>query len=178
MLGAVSPESFDTLHSYSNTFQMPFVTPWFPEKVSHVSKCSITIIIPPSRVSVFNRSSGSFHKRIDRWKRKWQKNHQTEKRWSEKWHTHTHTQCHTGRRTGPGSKEWVNECERKKKGNEYEINQGCETCIRSLRIAFTSWWTLSYPFLGLWLCLQKLAKKKEKERTLHQWKRLRNKRRE
>lgn len=34
MLGAVSPESFDTLHSYSNTFQMPFVTPWFPEKVS------------------------------------------------------------------------------------------------------------------------------------------------
>lgn len=34
MLGAVSPDSFDTLHSYSNTFQMPFVTPWFPEKVS------------------------------------------------------------------------------------------------------------------------------------------------
>lgn len=33
MLGAVSPDSFDTLHSYSNTFQMPFVTPWFPEKV-------------------------------------------------------------------------------------------------------------------------------------------------
>lgn len=33
MLGAVSPESFDTLHSYSNTFQMPFVTPLFPEKV-------------------------------------------------------------------------------------------------------------------------------------------------
>ncbi|KAJ8878043.1 hypothetical protein PR048_022506 [Dryococelus australis] len=32
MLGAVSPDSFDTLHSYSNTFQMPFVTPWFPEK--------------------------------------------------------------------------------------------------------------------------------------------------
>lgn len=33
MIGAVSPDSFDTLHSYSNTFQMPFVTPWFPEKV-------------------------------------------------------------------------------------------------------------------------------------------------
>ncbi|XP_028032174.1 glutamate receptor 1-like [Bombyx mandarina] len=33
MLGAVTPDSFDTLHSYSNTFQMPFVTPWFPEKV-------------------------------------------------------------------------------------------------------------------------------------------------
>ncbi|CAG9136032.1 unnamed protein product [Plutella xylostella] len=34
MLGAVTPDSFDTLHSYTNTFQMPFVTPWFPEKVS------------------------------------------------------------------------------------------------------------------------------------------------
>ncbi|XP_053623557.1 glutamate receptor 1-like isoform X2 [Plodia interpunctella] len=33
MLGAVTAESFDTLHSYTNTFQMPFVTPWFPEKV-------------------------------------------------------------------------------------------------------------------------------------------------
>lgn len=33
MLGAVAPDSFDTLHSYANTFQMPFVTPWFPEKV-------------------------------------------------------------------------------------------------------------------------------------------------
>lgn len=33
MLGAVSPDSFDTFHSYANTFQMPFVTPWFPEKV-------------------------------------------------------------------------------------------------------------------------------------------------
>lgn len=34
MLGAVTPDSFDTLHSYTNTFQMPFVTPWFPEKAS------------------------------------------------------------------------------------------------------------------------------------------------
>ncbi|XP_066590291.1 glutamate receptor 1-like isoform X2 [Prorops nasuta] len=34
MLGAVSPDSFDTLHSYSNTFKMPFVTPWFPEKIN------------------------------------------------------------------------------------------------------------------------------------------------
>ncbi|XP_018318730.2 glutamate receptor 1 [Agrilus planipennis] len=33
ILGAVSPDSFDTLHSYSNTFQVPFVTPWFPEHV-------------------------------------------------------------------------------------------------------------------------------------------------
>ncbi|ERL95649.1 hypothetical protein D910_00072 [Dendroctonus ponderosae] len=30
---SVSPDSFDTLHSYSNTFQVPFVTPWFPEEV-------------------------------------------------------------------------------------------------------------------------------------------------
>lgn len=37
MLGAVSPDSFDTLHSYSNTFQMPFVTPWFPEKVNFIT---------------------------------------------------------------------------------------------------------------------------------------------
>jgi len=34
MVGAMGPESFDTFHSYSNTFQMPFMTPWFPEKVS------------------------------------------------------------------------------------------------------------------------------------------------
>ncbi|XP_058805200.1 glutamate receptor 1-like isoform X2 [Phymastichus coffea] len=33
MIGAVNPDSFDILHSYSNTFHMPFVTPWFPEKV-------------------------------------------------------------------------------------------------------------------------------------------------
>lgn len=41
MLGAVSPDSFDTLHSYSNTFQMPFVTPWFPEKVSKKKHLSL-----------------------------------------------------------------------------------------------------------------------------------------
>ncbi|KPJ09141.1 Glutamate receptor 1 [Papilio machaon] len=33
MLGAVMADSFDTLHSYTNTFQLPFITPWFPEKV-------------------------------------------------------------------------------------------------------------------------------------------------
>ena len=32
IMGAVDPESFDTLHSFSNAFEMPFVTPWFPEK--------------------------------------------------------------------------------------------------------------------------------------------------
>jgi len=39
MLGTVSEGSFDTFHSYSNTFQMPFLT-WFPEKV----KCSSSFL--------------------------------------------------------------------------------------------------------------------------------------
>ena len=34
IMGSVDPESFDTLHSFSNAFEMPFVTPWFPEKNS------------------------------------------------------------------------------------------------------------------------------------------------
>ncbi|XP_066945637.1 glutamate receptor 1-like [Macrobrachium rosenbergii] len=37
MVGYVQPDSFDTLHSYANTFQMPFVTPWFPENVPNPS---------------------------------------------------------------------------------------------------------------------------------------------
>lgn len=45
MLGAVSPDSFDTLHSYSNTFQMPFVTPWFPEKVNKLCFLSFRFLI-------------------------------------------------------------------------------------------------------------------------------------
>nr|XP_018906951.1 PREDICTED: glutamate receptor 1-like [Bemisia tabaci] len=45
MLGAVSSDSFDTLHSYSNTFEMPFVTPWFPEKVLSPSSGSIDYAI-------------------------------------------------------------------------------------------------------------------------------------
>ena len=36
MLGYVNPDAFDTLHSYANTFQMPFVAPWFPQKVSNL----------------------------------------------------------------------------------------------------------------------------------------------
>lgn len=32
IMGTVDPESFDTLHSFANAFEMPFVTPWFPEK--------------------------------------------------------------------------------------------------------------------------------------------------
>jgi hypothetical protein len=27
-MGTVDPESFDTLHSYANAFEMPFLTPW------------------------------------------------------------------------------------------------------------------------------------------------------
>ncbi|XP_066945565.1 glutamate receptor 1-like isoform X2 [Macrobrachium rosenbergii] len=37
MVGSVQPDSFDTLHSYANTFQMPFITPWFPENVPNPS---------------------------------------------------------------------------------------------------------------------------------------------
>ncbi|XP_050683641.1 glutamate receptor 1-like [Leptidea sinapis] len=36
ILGSVPSDSFSTLHSYSNTFRMPFITPWFPEKL-HIS---------------------------------------------------------------------------------------------------------------------------------------------
>ena len=42
IMGAVDPESFDTLHSFSNAFEMPFVTPWFPEKIygrKNVTEC-------------------------------------------------------------------------------------------------------------------------------------------
>ncbi len=38
MVGTVDPESFDTLHSYANAFEMPFVTPWFPESMYHAPK--------------------------------------------------------------------------------------------------------------------------------------------
>lgn len=34
-MGTVDPESFDTLHSYANAFEMPFVTPLAPESVYH-----------------------------------------------------------------------------------------------------------------------------------------------
>ena len=33
LLAAVDADSFDTIYSYSNTFNVPFITPWFPEKV-------------------------------------------------------------------------------------------------------------------------------------------------
>ena len=34
LIGAVSADSFRTIHSYTNTFHMPFFSPWFPEKVT------------------------------------------------------------------------------------------------------------------------------------------------
>ena len=49
-MGAVDPESFDTLHSYANAFEMPFVTPWFPESAYHTpkdSKQDFTIQVRP-----------------------------------------------------------------------------------------------------------------------------------
>lgn len=33
LIAAVSPSSFETYHAYANLFQIPLVTPWFPEKV-------------------------------------------------------------------------------------------------------------------------------------------------
>ena len=33
LLAAVSADSFGTIHSYANTYHMPFFSPWFPEKV-------------------------------------------------------------------------------------------------------------------------------------------------
>ncbi len=45
LLGAVSADSFSTIHSYTNTYHMPFFSPWFPEKVysleSKRNKCWI-----------------------------------------------------------------------------------------------------------------------------------------
>lgn len=34
LIGSTNSESFDTLQSYSNAFQMPYVTPSIPEKVT------------------------------------------------------------------------------------------------------------------------------------------------
>lgn len=62
MLGAVSPDSFDTLHSYCNTFQMPFITPWFPEKVRHPQTRLINSnnlnTVPTNPLQVLTPSSG------------------------------------------------------------------------------------------------------------------------
>lgn len=38
IVGVMSPEAFDTFHAYANQFQMPFLTPWFPEKVRVYSR--------------------------------------------------------------------------------------------------------------------------------------------
>ena len=37
-MGTVDPESFDTLHSYANAFEMPFVTPLAPESTYHAPR--------------------------------------------------------------------------------------------------------------------------------------------
>ena len=46
LMGTVDPESFDTLHSYANAFEMPFVTPWFPESMysSSPKVCNYNVI--------------------------------------------------------------------------------------------------------------------------------------
>ena len=42
MDGTADPESLDTLHSYANAYEMPFVTPWFPESIYHDSNNEMT----------------------------------------------------------------------------------------------------------------------------------------
>lgn len=36
MVGAMNSESFQTYHSYANTFEMPIVVPWYPMKAEKV----------------------------------------------------------------------------------------------------------------------------------------------
>ena len=51
-MGTVDPESFDTLHSYANAFEMPFVTPLAPESTYHAPrdhKQDFAIQIRPGR---------------------------------------------------------------------------------------------------------------------------------
>ncbi|CAL8121828.1 unnamed protein product [Orchesella dallaii] len=38
MVGAMNPESFQTYHSYANTFEMPVIIPWYPMKSEKVSE--------------------------------------------------------------------------------------------------------------------------------------------
>lgn len=38
IVAMMNSESFETLHSYANTFEMPIVTPWFPTALVKVSK--------------------------------------------------------------------------------------------------------------------------------------------
>ncbi|ODM98791.1 Glutamate receptor 1, partial [Orchesella cincta] len=38
MVGAMNPESFQTYHSYANTFEMPIIIPWYPMKSEKVSE--------------------------------------------------------------------------------------------------------------------------------------------
>ena len=52
LVGIVEPESLEILHSFANAYEMPLVTPWFPESVYHsgnndLSKQHFTIEIRP-----------------------------------------------------------------------------------------------------------------------------------
>ena len=57
-MGTVDPESFDTLHSYANAFEMPFVTPLAPESAYHAprrdAKQDFAIQIRPGGETVQN----------------------------------------------------------------------------------------------------------------------------
>ena len=58
-MGTVDPESFDTLHSYANAFEMPFVTPLAPESTYHAprdhNKQDFAIQIRPGRHITYYR---------------------------------------------------------------------------------------------------------------------------
>ena len=38
LVGTVDPESLEILHSFANAYEMPLVTPWFPESIYHNAK--------------------------------------------------------------------------------------------------------------------------------------------
>uniref|UniRef100_T1IZK5 Ionotropic glutamate receptor C-terminal domain-containing protein n=1 Tax=Strigamia maritima TaxID=126957 RepID=T1IZK5_STRMM len=45
LIGTAHSDSFDTFQSYSNTFQMPYITPNFPEKVQEPSSATINFAL-------------------------------------------------------------------------------------------------------------------------------------
>lgn len=45
LIGTANSSSFDTFQSYSNTFQMPYITPSFPEKVQEPSSATINFAL-------------------------------------------------------------------------------------------------------------------------------------
>ena len=63
LMGTAYPESFDTLHSYGNAFEMPFVTLLAPESAYHAPhrelKHDYAILMRPGEQCVINLSTRS-----------------------------------------------------------------------------------------------------------------------